>query len=380
MPEIQHTFTAGKMNKDLDERILPNGQYRDALNIQVASSDGDDVGAVQNILGNELAYSSAINVTGGKCIGGIADTENEKIYWFIAGNSVDVIAEYDQLSKDVTPVLVDANNVLNFSKENEYRITGVNYIDGLLFWTDNNSEPKVINIARCKEGVAASNIWTTHTVFTKYDGTTYNFTEEDVTVIKKGPGVEPTLTMANTKRVTAAGAAGVVTSTVNYNFNDGSGELREVGYNNVSLTFNNNPTFYASKGDTLILSSGENADGFDDEYEVRLKINTGYNYPSSTFVCTISNIGENTPLVDTAWEVRLKQDDPIFEKEFVRFAYRYKYQDGEYSTYSPFSEVAFLPQLFEYDPAKGYNLGMVNDLRYLKITNFIPSDVPKQVK
>ena len=155
MPEIQHTFTAGKMNKDLDERILPNGQYRDALNIQVASSDGDDVGAVQNILGNELAYSSAINVTGGKCIGGIADTENEKIYWFIAGNSVDVIAEYDQLSKDVTPVLVDANNVLNFSKENEYRITGVNYIDGLLFWTDNNSEPKVINIARCKEGVAA---------------------------------------------------------------------------------------------------------------------------------------------------------------------------------------------------------------------------------
>ena len=44
MPEIQHTFTAGKMNKDLDERLLPNGQYRDALNIQVASSDGDDVG------------------------------------------------------------------------------------------------------------------------------------------------------------------------------------------------------------------------------------------------------------------------------------------------------------------------------------------------
>ena len=34
MPEIQHTFTAGKMNKDLDERLLPNGQYRDAINVQ----------------------------------------------------------------------------------------------------------------------------------------------------------------------------------------------------------------------------------------------------------------------------------------------------------------------------------------------------------
>ena len=54
MPEIKNTFTQGKMNKDLDERIVPNGQYRDALNIQVSTSDGADVGTVQNILGNTL--------------------------------------------------------------------------------------------------------------------------------------------------------------------------------------------------------------------------------------------------------------------------------------------------------------------------------------
>tara|TARA_B100000131_G_C17702382_1_gene445252 strand:- start:180 stop:452 length:273 start_codon:yes stop_codon:yes gene_type:complete len=89
MPEIQHTFTAGKMNKDLDERLVPNGQYRDAMNIQVASSDGDDVGAVQNILGNQKRGS--VGITGGKCIGSIADTENEKIYWFVCGNSVDAV-------------------------------------------------------------------------------------------------------------------------------------------------------------------------------------------------------------------------------------------------------------------------------------------------
>ena len=34
MPEIKNTFTQGKMNKDLDERLVPNGQYRDGLNIQ----------------------------------------------------------------------------------------------------------------------------------------------------------------------------------------------------------------------------------------------------------------------------------------------------------------------------------------------------------
>ena len=44
MPEIKNTFLAGKMNKDLDERLVPKGEYRDALNMQVSKSDGSDVG------------------------------------------------------------------------------------------------------------------------------------------------------------------------------------------------------------------------------------------------------------------------------------------------------------------------------------------------
>ena len=54
MPQIKHTFTKGRMNKDLDERLVPNGEYRDAMNIEVAGSEGDDVGAAQNILGNQI--------------------------------------------------------------------------------------------------------------------------------------------------------------------------------------------------------------------------------------------------------------------------------------------------------------------------------------
>ena len=30
MPEIKHHFRAGKMNKDLDERLVPNEENRDA--------------------------------------------------------------------------------------------------------------------------------------------------------------------------------------------------------------------------------------------------------------------------------------------------------------------------------------------------------------
>ena len=54
MPEIKNTFLQSKMNKDLDARILPNGQYRDAQNISVSRSEGADVGALENVLGNTL--------------------------------------------------------------------------------------------------------------------------------------------------------------------------------------------------------------------------------------------------------------------------------------------------------------------------------------
>ena len=52
MPDLNHKFNAGKMNKDLDERLVPNGEYRDALNAQVTTSEGSDIGSLQNILGN----------------------------------------------------------------------------------------------------------------------------------------------------------------------------------------------------------------------------------------------------------------------------------------------------------------------------------------
>ena len=45
MPEIKNTFLKSKMNKDLDSRIIPNGEYRDGQNISVSTSEGADVGA-----------------------------------------------------------------------------------------------------------------------------------------------------------------------------------------------------------------------------------------------------------------------------------------------------------------------------------------------
>ena len=52
MPLFNKTFTSSKMNKDADERTVPNGEDRDALNVQIATSDESDVGTLQTLLGN----------------------------------------------------------------------------------------------------------------------------------------------------------------------------------------------------------------------------------------------------------------------------------------------------------------------------------------
>jgi hypothetical protein len=60
MSEIKKQFTGGKMNKDVDERLVPTGEYRDAMNIQVSTSEGSDVGTIQNVLGNMLGCDADI--------------------------------------------------------------------------------------------------------------------------------------------------------------------------------------------------------------------------------------------------------------------------------------------------------------------------------
>ena len=54
MAEIKNSFLKSKMNKDLDDRLIPNGEYRDAQNISVGKSEADDIGALENVLGNVL--------------------------------------------------------------------------------------------------------------------------------------------------------------------------------------------------------------------------------------------------------------------------------------------------------------------------------------
>lgn len=163
MAEIKNSFLKGSMNKDLDERLIPDGQYIDALNIDVEPTQGQDSGAAKNKLGNTLVSDldtiSGEDASTARTIGAVEYEALNKIYWFVACDTFDGIYEYDEESGATTRVLQSnkatptTESKLNFRKE--YAITGVNYINGpdgqnYLYWTDDYNPPRRINISRAK--------------------------------------------------------------------------------------------------------------------------------------------------------------------------------------------------------------------------------------
>jgi len=159
MAETKRTFIAGKMNQDIDERMLPDGQYRSASNITIEATGGSNMGAVQNALGNEKLFDVAaflstrgITATGIKTIGAVAHEPLGLIYWFVTSNIFDGIFEYNQNSNTTSLILGSTTNQLNFDPL--ALITGVNYIysdnGSYLFWTDNLNPPRRINISRVR--------------------------------------------------------------------------------------------------------------------------------------------------------------------------------------------------------------------------------------
>ena len=264
--QITRTLVSGIMNKDLDERLVPNGQYRDALNVTVGTSEEAGVGAVANELGNTKASTlleaarafsgnNAFSLSGAKTIGSIAVPAEFLIFWFVKATSGNIIASYNELTGLTSVLVMDtragAANVLNFNVQ--YLITGVNYISDLLFWTDGLNPPRRIDTK------------------TNYGFNT--FTEEEINVIVKPPLTAP----------------------------------------------------------TLVLNS------------------------------------------------ETSQTNNITDK-FLYFSYRYKYQNNEYSSLAPFSEVAFFPKDFQYDYGTGSNKSMVNFNNTVDISFDIGSSIVKEIQ
>ena len=165
------------MNKDLDARLIPNGEYRNAINAQISRSEGEGVGTLENILGNEVVANiqPSLKLTS---IGHHVDEVNNFIYIFLTDNytssyikqgggagSNHFICRYSP-SNNITTTLV-TGAFLNFSTLNP--IYGVNLLENLLFFTDNRNQPRKINVTNAANDA------------------TYYTTEDQISVAKYNP-------------------------------------------------------------------------------------------------------------------------------------------------------------------------------------------------
>tara|TARA_R110001592_G_scaffold59670_1_gene181169 strand:- start:201 stop:6377 length:6177 start_codon:yes stop_codon:yes gene_type:complete len=233
--------------------------------------------------------------------------------------------------------------------------------------------------------------------------------EKHVSVIRKGPTSPVSLEMfAYTRpdQQTAGDGAGFIDITAQFlgddlNFLHGvtdpdtgipTGEFISGFYKNnkdrkeagdtFSIAVADNVTDLIS-GDTIIVSlEYDNSFGVKQKATCRAVIDENLVGAGAPIPCTLLTNTLGFPITTSEldiYKVKLVQEDPMFELKFPRFSYRYKYEDGEYSVFAPWSQIAFIPGEFDFMPKKGYNLGMTNRLRSLKIMDWVPKNIPKDV-
>jgi hypothetical protein len=316
MAEDKKNFLQGKMNQDVDDRILPNGEYRSAQNIQVTTSQGSDVGSIQNISGNTLVDSKELSQYSDlETIGAFFDEKNNRIFYFVTNYTCPNVELEGLLGDDDGPTTAEQSSdsglfcaivlasgadvqqqellpnvqvvvsglFLNFSKNR--LITGVNLLENLLFFTDGFNQPRKINVT------------------TALSDSSHYDKEDKISVAKFAPFMPPLLLDYDT------------------------------------TTLNGNIPTDSSPTSSMTLDSDFSKD--------------------------------------------------FIKEKFVRFSYRYRFADGEYSTIAPFTQVCFIPKTTSYsitDLQKvfkkgeiyfqdntGISDGMVNSINSVKLNIILPS-------
>ena len=499
MPELKRGFGAAKMNKDADERTIPNGEYREALNIQITTSDESDVGTLQTLLGNTKIEFNPLTTlqlsANAKCVGSVADEQKNRIFYYVKDkdNFTDYIFQYNLNDNQIVPIVVDkyrvtvqvstinsgatgtvrsfiisdlgnslenitnvrpgmkiiqasfdngnspvsaSNNIKVISLKNfgtnewevllddfsdsavffntvsqtqgqiileapkalnlpDKLITGINILDDTLFWTDGKSEPKYVDVTRVQTH-SSGEIHTKYVVKDEYNNIIIDsvnkidfrknpdyIKEEHLTVIKKSPLYPPTLLLSNTSdfRFDSAGSS-TLTGTIEDVFVDNNDDPLEAG--TIKTVSFNQPIPDYEVGDVLILRRETSFEEGDlDDFEIIVEL-LEFNPTAATGkikINFIKDLAGHTFTTPQDFHVIIQQEKPLYEFKFPRFAFRYKYQNSQYSPLSPFSEPAFLPGTFSYNPKEGFNLGMVNNLRSLYVMDFVPDEdtLPKDV-
>jgi len=363
MAKVTNTFIKNKLNQDLDARLLPNGEYRNALNIQVSKSEGANVGSLENVLGNVIVkdFEALTGVDDLICIGFLTDEFNSTIYLFLTDNpkSTDLNPEaYKPTANNFifsyNTLLDDASNTtllvegawLNFSKNSP--ITAINILEGLLFWTDNRNQPRKIDTTKANPSRLAN--------------PTHYISEDQISVAKYNPydpiqmwkkstetgsenwetPYESTMKDVSSKFMPNGGSANIIGTyaggTNHIPVSTVKGDIQFTGFN----AYDSNSTIsYINSATGELVSTGLFVSDYDtsvDPHEIET---------TATVVNGMPPLPSGTEIVLNAnpYYKHLFAGDPDYlEDRFVRFSYRYKFEDGEYSIFAPFTQIAFIPK------------------------------------
>ena len=301
------------MNKDLDDRLIPSGEYRDAENISVGRSEQSDVGALENILGNTSQYYNI--KTGSTCIGQYYDNVNNRIFMFLtdytdanpsqltpapAGSVCSIVLkEYDPGGQEY--ILVQGS-FLNFSTQKDFQIHSLNLIENQLFWTDNRNQPRKINVDLAIQS-----------------GSHYQY-EWQISVAKFAP-IKP-ISLIKKADAQADGDQTGQSITVKNADSEILVGMTLVTSVYPSCSFVEVTSVQDDTGGSYTLGLNVSVTLLDDEY--------------LTFL--------TSTMEDKSEDVNWPGDPDYLEARYVRFSYRFKYEDNEYSTFAPFSQIAFIPK------------------------------------
>ena len=372
MAKSKNTFLKSKMNKDLDARIIGSNEYRNAVNVQVNKSEGEQVGSLENVLGNTNVgdvgvYTGVSNLT---CIGYVVDDSKAVAYLFFtdqnggindyspSGNNF--IITFDSSDNSLTTLVQGA--FLNFSTQ--FPIYGANVLENLLFWTDNKNQPRKINIDN------ATNI------------SNYYTTEDQISVAKYNPYsaielyAESTLSTSSTDEYEST----MKDTTSFYLPNGGKGIIKDdvtAGDTQVNLSTLEGdivvPGTYGTTGAKIYYTTKTNPSSI---VEVSGVTVDSFTYNNSTNAWEITVTGGTLPELDKITQSIVFNANPYYNKDyagdptyledkFVRFAYRFKFDDDEYSLFSTFTQTAFIPKQDGYfmyvNKPSADNIDSVND-------------------
>jgi len=356
MPQVQNNFLKSRMNKDLDARLLPNGEYRDARDVSISKSEGSDVGALENIRGTLQIENFNLSDKHLEIIGLHSDVSTNKIYCFITNyndsstNNLNnhaasfasakcYIAMYDANSGSGT-VLVQGN-FLNFSKT--HKIYGINIIEDLLFWTDNRNQPRKININKAKSSPSYYNSEDLVSVLKYAPVNSIRFVE-NVSASNASNVYQPTLIDDTSEQLPPHFTAPAIPNGTRIDFGATGlvpkfmGQLEDY----IEITTTASPRYFLRNKTQLskwyfITSRLNEAVSIGDTPYVSLTT-----FPSDWSTTNTSPDTYEIAVANPFYNPNFTGDKDYLKDKFVRFSYRFKFEDGEYSLMAPFTQPAFL--------------------------------------